>query len=77
MKMQAEIELAKIKAGLDAKIALLDAHLKALGHEQKLQHAQEQHRMDVAETALEMVASAADRELRTHRSNGEEETNVR
>jgi hypothetical protein len=30
VKIQAEIELARIKAGLDAKIALLDAHLKTL-----------------------------------------------
>jgi hypothetical protein len=29
VKTQAEIELAKIKADLDAKMALLDAHLKA------------------------------------------------
>ena len=35
--MQAEIELAKIKAGLDAKIALLDAHLKAATEQQKME----------------------------------------
>jgi hypothetical protein len=37
VKMQAEIELAKIKAGLDAKIALLDVHLKAATEQQKTQ----------------------------------------
>ncbi|WP_300256831.1 hypothetical protein [Bradyrhizobium sp.] len=76
VKMQAEIELARIKAGLDAKIALLDAHLKTLSHEQKLQHAQEQHRMDVAEAALGMAASAAHRELKAGRPNGEGDANA-
>jgi len=37
VKMQAEIELARVKAGLDAKIALLDAHLKAATEQQKMQ----------------------------------------
>ena len=58
VKMQAEIGLAKIKAELDAKMALLDAHLKAATERQKMQHAQAQHQMDVAETALGMVATA-------------------
>jgi hypothetical protein len=58
VKMQAEIGLAKIKAELDAKMALLDVHLKAATEQQKMQHAQAQHQMDVAETALGMVATA-------------------
>ena len=37
VKTQAEIELAKIKAGLDTKIALLDVHLKAATEQQKAQ----------------------------------------
>ncbi|WP_027566649.1 hypothetical protein [Bradyrhizobium sp. URHA0013] len=75
VKMQAEIEIARIRAGLDAKIAVLDAHLKALGHEQKLQHAQEQHRMDVTEAALDLAASAAHHEMKA-RPNKEEGSNV-
>jgi hypothetical protein len=58
VKIQAEIELARIKAELDAKMALLDAHLKAATEQQKMQHAQAQHQMDVAETALGMAAAA-------------------
>jgi len=57
VKTQAEIGLAKIKTELDAKMALLDAHLKAATEAQKMQHAQAQHQMDVAETALGMVAA--------------------
>jgi hypothetical protein len=77
VKMQAEIQLAKIRAGLEAKIALLDAHLKTLAQEQKRQHAQEQHRMDVAEAALDLAASAANHEMQTRRSTGgEEQTDV-
>ena len=69
VKTQAEIELAKIKAGLDAKIALLDAHLKTLEREHKLRHAQEQHRMEVAKAAMNIAASAAGHELKTRRQN--------
>jgi hypothetical protein len=65
VKIQAEIELAKIKAGLDAKLSLLDAHLKAVTATQKMQHAQEQHRMDVAETALGMATTAASHDAAT------------
>jgi hypothetical protein len=36
VKTQSEIELAKIKADLDAKMALLDAHLKAATEARKL-----------------------------------------
>jgi hypothetical protein len=59
VKMQAEIELAKIKAELDAKMKLLDAHLKTAAEQQKMQHAQVQHEMTVADAALGMVAAAA------------------
>jgi hypothetical protein len=59
VKLQAEIELAKLRAGLDARIAMLEAHLKALGEAQKMQHAQEQHRMEVTEAALGMAGRAA------------------
>ena len=64
VKAQAEIELAKIKAELESKMKLLDAHLKAATAQQKMQHAQAQHEMDVAETALGAVATAASRDAR-------------
>lgn len=62
VKAQAEIELARIKAELDAKMALLDAHLKAAAEAQKLQHAQARHQMDVAQIALDRAATAQGRD---------------
>ncbi|CCE04110.1 conserved hypothetical protein [Bradyrhizobium sp. STM 3843] len=75
IKMQAEIELAKIKAGLDAKIALLDAHLKTIAEAQSREHAQAEHEMALAESALDAAAKAgsyANRQSRntTEQSNG-------
>jgi hypothetical protein len=64
VKVQAEIELAKIKAELDAKMKVLDAHLKAATEVQKMQHAQAQHEMDVAEAALSVAAAAASHDAR-------------
>ncbi len=66
VKTQAGIELARIKAGLDARITLLDAHLKALTQAQKMQHAHEQHRMDITEAALDLAAGAAGPDARMH-----------
>ncbi|WP_316204908.1 hypothetical protein [Bradyrhizobium sp. SZCCHNS3004] len=65
IKMQAEIELAKIKAGLDAKIALLDAHLKSLAEAQKRQQAQAENEMRLAEAALGAAAEARQTKLQT------------
>jgi hypothetical protein len=62
VKTTAEIELARIKAELDAKLALLDAHLKAASEQQKLRHSQTQHQMNVAETALDLAATSHGRE---------------
>ena len=59
VKVQAEIELARIKAELESKMKLLDAHLKAATGQQKMQHAQAQHEMEVVEAALGAVAAAA------------------
>lgn len=58
VKAQAEVALARIKAELDAKMKVLDAHLKAQNQTQKMQHAQVQHEMAVAETALGMAAAS-------------------
>jgi len=69
VKTQAEIELAKIKTELDAKMALLDAHLKAATEQQKMQHAQVQHQMDVTETALGMVATAHSHDAKMQQIN--------
>jgi len=58
VKTQAEIELAKIKADLDAKVALLDAHLKTALADQKARHDQQAHRTHIAETVVGMAATA-------------------
>jgi hypothetical protein len=76
IKIQAEIELAKLRAGLDARIAPLETHLKALTEAQKMQHAKEQHQMDVAEAALGIAASAASHQAKIHRSNEGERFDV-
>ncbi len=64
VKVQAEIELARIKTELDAKMKVLDAHLKAATEMQKIQHVQAQHEMDVAEAALGGAAVAASHDAR-------------
>ncbi len=58
VKMQTEIELAKIKAELNAKMKVLETQLKATTEQQKMQHTQARHDMEVAEAALGMVAAA-------------------
>jgi len=72
VKLQAEIELSKIKAGLDAKVALLDAHLKSLAEAQRLQHTQAKHEMALAEAGLGAAASrdAMNRQDMTERDDG-------
>lgn len=77
VKAQAEIELAKIKAELDTKMKLLDAHLTAATEQQKMQHAQAQHEMDVAETALGAMAAAAGHDTKTQQGkNAEAQSDV-
>lgn len=58
VKMQAEIELAKIKAGLDAKIALFDAHLKSIEAAQKREQAHAAHELKIAEAAVGLATAA-------------------
>lgn len=58
VKMQAEIELAKIKAGLDAKIALLDAHLKSIEAAQKREQVRAAHELKFAEAAVGLATAA-------------------
>jgi hypothetical protein len=54
VKAQAEIELAKIRAEMEAKLKLLDAHIKVATAEQKHRHAQQEHRAGLVETAVGM-----------------------
>jgi hypothetical protein len=76
VKIQAEVELAKVKAGLDARIAMLDAHLRTLTEAQKIQHAQAQHQMDIAETALGMAGAAAHHDAKSQPTNKTERSDV-
>jgi hypothetical protein len=76
VKMQAEIELAKIKTELDAKMKVLDAHLKAATEQQKMHHAQAHHEMEVTQAALGMAAAAASRDVKMQANNGKDKSDV-
>ena len=71
VKVQAEIELAKIKAELDAKIKVLETHLKAATEQQKMEHTQARHDMEVAQAALGMAAAAERRDALAQENSGE------
>ncbi len=58
VKTQAEIELARVKADLEARLALLEAHLKAAGAEQKMRHGEVQRGLDAAGAALGLMTAA-------------------
>ena len=60
-------DLRKIKAEIEARMKLLDAHLKAATERQKLQHAQAHHEMEVAEAALGLAAAAASHDEKARR----------
>lgn len=55
---QSASALATLKADLDAKLMVLDAHIKALMAEQGARHDQQSHQMDLASDALGLVAQA-------------------
>jgi len=76
VKTQAEIELAKIRAELDTKMKLLDAHLQAAAEQQKMGRAQAQHRMDVTETAFGMMAPAHNREAKPRSESAKDASDV-
>jgi hypothetical protein len=76
VKMQAEIELTKIKTELDARMKVLDAHLKTAAEQQKMHHAQAHHEMEVAEAALGMAEAGASRDAKMQARNGKDQSNV-
>lgn len=51
-------QLAQFKAEMDAKLKIIDAHLKAIEMERKALNDQQQHHAHMAETAMDMVATA-------------------
>jgi hypothetical protein len=57
-------------------MALFDAHLKAATEQQKMQHAQAQREMDVAEVALGMVSAAASHVAKMLQRNVKDKTDV-
>jgi hypothetical protein len=76
VKVQAEIELAKIKTELNAMMKVLDARLTTESEQQKMQHARAQHEMEVAEAALDIVAAAAGHDARIKASNRKDQSDV-
>ena len=74
VKAQAEIELAKVKAEIDARMKVLDAHLKTATGQQKLQHAQAHHEMEIAGAALGLAAAAASHDTKTRRGKNIKDT---
>jgi hypothetical protein len=54
VQAQADIEVARIKADLDAKLAVMDAHLKAAGHQQEMMQADHKHVLEVAKAAFSL-----------------------
>ena len=63
-RLSADIELTKVKAELEARLAVLDAHVKALAAAQSARHAREQHHANLAESALGMAAAAHRHDLK-------------
>lgn len=57
-KAQADIIVAQIKADLDARLKVMDAHLQAMGMHQQMVHDAHQHRLDAAGKVLDMAATA-------------------
>jgi hypothetical protein len=57
-KAQDAAELTKFKADIDAKLKLLEAHVKMVEAERKSQHDQQAHHAKIAETVIGVVADA-------------------
>jgi hypothetical protein len=57
-------------------MALLDAHIKATTEQQKMQHAQAQHEMNVADAALGMLAAAANHDAKMQRKSPKDKPDV-
>jgi len=58
VKLQAEMELARIKAEIDAKLKLLDAALKANSAHREHEHAQRREQTSLASDVLGIIATA-------------------
>lgn len=61
--------LAQFKAEVDAKLKVVDAHLKAIEAENKLKASTQQHHMNQAETVLGMVADAHAHDVKIAHAN--------
>lgn len=58
IQAQADIEVARFKAGVDAMLASLDARLKMVNAAQDHAHKEREHQMDMASQAMGMAATA-------------------
>jgi hypothetical protein len=57
-KAQDAAQLAQFKAEIDAKLKLIDAHMKSLEIEQKGRQSQQAHHAKMAETVVDVIATA-------------------
>lgn len=57
-KAQDAADLAKFKADIDAKLKIIDAHLKSVEMERKAAHDQQAHKTKMVETVVELAATA-------------------
>ncbi len=58
VKTAAETQIAQLKADLDAKLGILDAHIKAISETRAAHHDNERHRTQLAGDVLGVVAQA-------------------
>jgi len=61
-------DLAKFKADIDAKMKLLEGHIRAIEAERKMAADQQQHHAKIAETVVGMVADAHNHDLKTEQN---------
>ena len=61
-------DLAKFKADIDAKMKLLEGHIRAIEAERKMAADQQQHHAKIAETVVGMVADAHSHDLKTEQN---------
>jgi len=61
-------DLAKFKADIDAKLKLLDGHIRAIEAERKMAADQQQHHAKIAETVVGMVGDAHSHDLKTEQN---------
>jgi hypothetical protein len=75
-KAQDAAQLAQFKAEIDAKLKIIEAHMKSIEMERKARTDQQQHHAKLTETALGMVADAHSHDLKTEQNQQAHEANL-